>query len=97
LKAHISTSLISVFATRSSPLSCDGRTVGLKSTPANVDALVAGDAATFRDEWRGRWVGVRLDRVTRPMLRDLLVHAWQLAAPKRLAATFRGRPGTPAA
>ena len=74
-----------IFAT----LMRDGRTVCLKTTPANVDALVTADSGTFRDEWRGRWLGVRLDRVTRPVLRDLLVHAWQLAAPKRLAARFR--------
>jgi hypothetical protein len=74
-----------IFAT----LPKDGRTVGLKATPANVDALVSADAGTFRDLWRGRWLGIRLDRVTLPVLRDLLEDAWRLAAPKRLADTLR--------
>jgi hypothetical protein len=57
----------------------------LKTTPANLDALVRADAETFWDEWRGRWVGVRLDHVSVPVLRDLLTDAWRLVAPKRLA------------
>jgi hypothetical protein len=62
--------------------------VGLKSTPSNVDALVSADATTFTDLWRGRWVGVRLDRVSLPVLRELIGDAWCLAAPKRLAASW---------
>ena len=65
-----------------------GRIVGLKSTPSNVDALVSADAVTFTDLWRGRWVGVRLDRVSLPVLRELIGDAWCLAAPKRLAASW---------
>jgi hypothetical protein len=57
---------------------------GLKCTPANVDALVSGDRETFSDLWRGRWLGVRLDRVERRMLRELIADAWGLVAPKRL-------------
>jgi hypothetical protein len=78
-----------IFAT----LPKDGLTVCLKITPVNLDALVSTDAATFRDVWRGRWVAVRLDRVTQSMLRDLLVDAWQLVAPKRMAAAFRPSDG----
>ena len=63
-------------------------TVVLKTTPTNLDALVSADGATFRDAWRARWVSVRLDRVTIPLLRELLTDAWRLAAPKRLAAGF---------
>jgi hypothetical protein len=73
-----------IFAT----LPKEGRVVVLKTTPANLDALVRADAATFSDEWRGRWLGVRLDRISLPMLRDLLVDSWRLAAPKRLATTL---------
>lgn len=69
-------------------LSHDGRTVSFKTTSANLDALVASDPDTFRDAWRGRWVGARLDRITVPMLRDLLNDAWRLAAPKRLVDTL---------
>ena len=63
----------------------DGRTVNLKTTPVNLDALVSQDPATFRDVWDGRWVGVDLSRVRASVLRDLVVEAWRLAAPKRLA------------
>ena len=70
-----------IFAT----LPVGGQAVSLKTTPANLEALVATDPAAFRDAWRGRWVTVRLDRVSRTMLRDLLTDAWRLVAPKRLA------------
>ena len=72
-----------IFAT----LPPDPGSVVLKSLPANVDALVASDRVTFWDEWRGRWLGVRLDRVSLPVLRDLILDAWRVVAPKRLAAT----------
>lgn len=62
--------------------------VCLKTLPANLDALVTADAGTFRNEWRGRWLSVRLDRVTAPMLEDLLVEAWKLVAPKSLVVAF---------
>jgi hypothetical protein len=71
-----------IFAT----LPPDRRTAVLKSLPANVDALTAAHGATFWDEWRGRWLGVRLDRVTLPLLRELIADAWRITAPKRLAA-----------
>jgi hypothetical protein len=70
-----------IFAT----LPTDRRVVVLKTTPANLDILIRADGATFSDEWRGRWLGIRLDRVSLPTLRDLLVDSWRLAAPKRLA------------
>jgi hypothetical protein len=62
--------------------------VCLKTLPANLDALVTADAETFRTEWRGRWLRVRLDRVTAPMLEDLLFEAWKLVAPKSLVVAF---------
>jgi hypothetical protein len=74
-----------IFAT----LPPDNRAVILKSVPANVDALVSSDSKTFWNEWRGRWVGIRLDRVTLPFLRELIADAWRAAAPKRLSATLR--------
>ena len=70
----------------------DRGAVILKSLPANVDALVSSDSATFWNEWRGRWVGIRLDHVTLPMLRELIADAWRVAAPKRLAASLKGSP-----
>lgn len=74
-----------IFAT----LPKDGQMVCVRITPVNLDALVTADPLTFRDVWRGRWLGVRLDRVTQDVLRELLVDSWQLVAPKRLATAFR--------
>lgn len=71
------------------------RSVVLKTTPANLDVLVGLGAQTFTNEWRGRWVRVRLDRVPRALLHDLVVEAWRLVAPKRLVAEWevsRRRP-----
>src|SRR5687768_25102 len=69
-----------IFAT----LSSAGHTVNIKTTPVNLDALVQADAKTYRDVWGGRWVGVDLTRITRTELRDLLLAAWTLAAPRSL-------------
>ena len=69
----------------------DPGTVAIKMTPANLDALVASDRATFRDVWGGRWVGVDLSRVTTRTLRELLRDAWELTAPKTLVT---GAPAT---
>jgi hypothetical protein len=65
------------------------RVVCLKTTPVNLDALVAADAETFSNEWRRRWVRVRLDRVSAPILADLLFDAWSLVAPKALVKSYR--------
>ena len=62
----------------------DGRSVNLKSTALNVDALVRSDPATYRNAWGGTWLGVDLARVDRRTLQELITEAWRLAAPKRL-------------
>src|SRR5439155_11366536 len=69
-----------IFAT----LPPDGQTVVLRLAPANVDALISADPTAFWNEWRGRWLGIRLDRVALPVLRDLIADAWRTVAPKRL-------------
>jgi len=33
----------------------DERSINVKTTPANLDALVSADPETFRDAWGGRW------------------------------------------
>ncbi len=56
------------------------------------DALVAGDPATFlmpaRADLRYNWVQLRLARVARPELDDLLVDAWRLCVPRSVAAAY---------
>lgn len=67
--------------------------VCLKTTPANLDALIAADPETFSNEWHGRWLRVRLDRITAPMLADLLFDAWSLVAPRAVAKAYRASRG----
>jgi hypothetical protein len=74
-----------IFAT----LPKDRPLVVLKTTPANLDALRQADPTTFSDEWRGRWLGVRLDRVSLPMFQELLADSYRLAAPRRLGAALK--------
>ena len=75
-----------IFATLPPP----GHTVNLKIMPINLDALVQADSSTYRDVWGGRWLGVDLARITRTQLRDLLLDAWTLAAPKSLVRAHVG-------
>lgn len=67
----------------------DGRTVNLKTTPIGLDMLLRSDAETYRDAWGGRWVGIELSRVDPGELRELIVEAFCLAAPKKVAAAVR--------
>ena len=52
--------------------------------------LIRSDPLAYRDLWRGRWVGVDLERVPAHEVRGLVVDAYCLAAPRRLAAVVRG-------
>ncbi len=72
----------------------DGRTINLMATPENVDALVAADPDTFRDVWGGRWIGVRLDRVSLKQLRELIEDAWRVRATKPAPRRRSGSPRT---
>src|SRR6266508_2568319 len=74
-----------IFAT----LPPDGQTVVLRLAPANVDTLISADPVAFWNEWRGRWVGVRLDRIALPLLRDLIADSCRTVAPKRHDAARR--------
>ena len=64
----------------------DGNSVNLKSTAVNVDALLREDPDTYSDAWGGKWLGVRLDRVSRAKLRALIEEAWSHTAPKKVRA-----------
>jgi len=65
----------------------------IKATPAAQADLIDRDPETFASAaYVGRfgWVTVDLRRIDEETLRTLLVEAWKLTAPKRLAATLTG-------
>ena len=58
------------------------------------EALVASDPAKFLlprpSDMRYRWVCVRLDAIDVDELRELLVDAWRMCVPKKVAAAYDG-------
>ena len=58
------------------------------------DALVASEPDKFLmprpSELRYRWVCVRLDAIDRDELRELVVDAWRMCVPKKVAAEYDG-------
>lgn len=59
------------------------------------EALVASDPDTFLmpspSDMRYRWVQVRLEAIDVDELRELLVDAWRMCVPKKVAAAYDGR------
>ena len=65
--------------------------VSIKATPAIQSDLIDQAPETFHPSaYVGRygWVTADLGRIDRALLRSLLVEAWRLTVPKRLAATY---------
>jgi hypothetical protein len=60
------------------------------------DALVAGEPDRFllprTSDLRFNWVCVRLEVLDVDELRELLVDAWRMCVPKKVAAAYEGRP-----
>ena len=58
------------------------------------EALVASEPEKFLmprpSDMRYRWVCVRLDAIDRDELRELLVDAWRMCVPKKVAAAYEG-------
>jgi len=58
------------------------------------EALVASEPDKFlmprRSDMRYRWVCVRLDAIDVDELRELLVDAWRMRVPKKVAAAYEG-------
>jgi hypothetical protein len=59
------------------------------------ESLVESDPETFlmpvTSDLRYNWVRLRLARITVPDLDDLLVDAWRMCVPKKVAAEYLGR------
>jgi hypothetical protein len=71
----------------------DSHDLSVKATPATQAELIDLDPATFSvAAYVGRfgWIRVSLDQIEPAELRELLVEAWRLTAPKRLVATLNG-------
>lgn len=58
------------------------------------EALVASEPAKFlmpaTSDMRYQWVCVRLDALDIDELRELLIDAWRMCVPKRVAAAYDG-------
>jgi hypothetical protein len=59
------------------------------------EALVASDPETFlmpvTSDLRYNWVRLRLPRIDEPELSDLLLDAWRMCVPKKVAAEYLSR------
>lgn len=73
-----------IFAT----LPAGGETVNVKIAPENLDALRRTDPHAFRDAWAGRWMRADLERVDAEMVKELVVDAWCLVAPKSIVRAY---------
>jgi len=58
------------------------------------EALVSSEPDKFlmpgQSDMRYQWVCVRLDAIDRDELRELLVDAWRMCVPKKVAAAYEG-------
>ena len=56
------------------------------------EALVAGAPDKFllpqQSDLRFNWVCVRLDKIDHDELRELVINAWRMCVPKKVAATY---------
>ena len=78
-------------------LSPDGDTVRLKALPQEQAALIEHDPATYsaapQEPGRYAWVSIRLARVRRDELAELVDEAWSHSAPKKLIVARRKARG----
>jgi hypothetical protein len=72
-------------------MASDGTTVSVKASKEAQAACVGSDPETFFvPKYVGQhgWIGVVLERVDPEEMRELVVEAWLLTAPKRLTKDF---------
>jgi hypothetical protein len=78
-------------------ISPDETSMGFAFPKEERDALIAAEPDKFHlpvaADLRYNWVRVRLDRIDRAELRELIVEAWRMVVPKRVAADFDAASG----
>ena len=74
--------------------SADETIMGFAFDKEEREALVASEPDKFLmpapSDMRYRWVQVRLDAIDLDELQELLVDAWRMCVPKKVAAAFEG-------
>ena len=77
-------------------LSADETTMGFAFPKEERDALLAAEPDKFlpphRSDERYNWLRVRLAVLDADELRELVVEAWRMVAPKRVAAAYDAGP-----
>ena len=72
----------------------DDTTMGFAFPRDEREALVAAEPGKFfmpgASDMRFQWVCVRLDAIDADKLRELLIDAWRMVVPKKVAATIEG-------
>jgi hypothetical protein len=75
-------------------LSRDETIMGFGFPKEERDALVASDPDTFQlprtSDLRYHWVEVRLDAIDGAEMRELVIDAWRMVVPKRVATDHLG-------
>ena len=78
--------------------SCDETIMGFGFPREEREALVESEPDTFLlprpSEMRYRWVCVRLDAIDVDELRELLIDAWRMCVPKKVAAAHEAATGS---
>ena len=76
--------------------SADETTMGFAFPKEERAALVASDPAKFlmpgQADLRWNWAAVRLSAIDPEEMQELVLDAWRLVVPKRVAAAYLGRP-----
>jgi len=72
----------------------DETTMGFGFPKEEREALIASAPAKFlmpeRSDLRYNWAVVRLDAINRAEMRELVLDAWRMVVPKKVAAEFDG-------
>ena len=76
-------------------ISPDERSMGFGFPKEEREALVESEPEKFHmpsvSDQRFNWVKVRLDAIDEAEMRELVLDAWRMVVPKRVAASFLGQ------